>query len=45
MSTADDKMTWRQDEPGKIADADDGHVAPFRADGVLYARANKKDGP
>jgi hypothetical protein len=45
MNTADDKMSRRRDQLGKIAEADDGRVARFRADGVLYTRANKKDGP
>jgi hypothetical protein len=27
---------WPQDEPAKIAEADDLHIAPFREDGVTY---------
>jgi hypothetical protein len=28
--------TWSNDELGKIAEADDLHIAPFREDGVTY---------
>jgi aryl-alcohol dehydrogenase-like predicted oxidoreductase len=45
MSTANDSekgvrglttMTWRQDELGKIAEADDLHIAPLREDGRTH---------
>src|SRR5215207_7650010 len=29
-------MTWSKNELGKIAEADDLHIAPFRADGATY---------
>ena len=29
-------MTWSKDELGKIAEADDLHISPFREDGVTY---------